>query len=44
MKKFDFSYCMKHDCNSCKRSRECDSKKRKKEVRVIGRNSRKRNE
>lgn len=31
MKKFDFSYCMKHDCNACKRQRECDSKSKKKE-------------
>ena len=27
MKKYDFSYCMKHDCNSCKRQRECEEEK-----------------
>lgn len=24
MSKYDFEYCMKHDCNSCKRNRFCN--------------------
>lgn len=30
MKKYDFEYCMKHDCNSCKRFKECEKNEHKK--------------
>ncbi len=33
--KYDFEYCMKHDCNSCKNQRECelnDTKKKNKNL------------
>lgn len=30
MKKYDFEYCMKNDCNRCKRQRECDVSEYKK--------------
>lgn len=30
LKKYDFEYCMKHDCNYCKKQRECDVNDNKK--------------
>ena len=36
MKKYDFEYCMKHDCNACKRKRECDKKNKEKDKKKVG--------
>lgn len=33
-KKYDFNYCMKNRCDSCKRSRECENQEKKGQKKV----------
>lgn len=35
MRKYNFAYCMQHDCNSCKNQRVCEEAERKMEVKTI---------
>lgn len=29
MNKYDFEFCMKHKCEECKKSRECENQEKK---------------
>ena len=33
---YDFEYCMKHKCDGCKRSKECENQENKKGQKKVG--------